>query len=105
MRANRVTRRTIGASAAVAFSMALGVDLAVSLPAIAENAKPELSLELSIVRAGRLYANWYSEIGARTPIKSHPAYPVDKLNAIAPARNWHCPEYLAGPQRVVRVEC
>jgi len=54
---------------------------------------PSIEKDLySIVRGGRLYDNWYTETGERTPAKSHPAYPSDKAFANDPAGNWRCKE-------------
>ncbi len=46
----------------------------------------------SIVRGGRLYDNWFREIGETAPTKSHPAYPPDKTFADDPGTNWRCQE-------------
>ncbi len=46
----------------------------------------------SIVRGGRLYDNWYMEIGRPVPDRPHRAYPADKTYAEEPAVNWRCKE-------------
>lgn len=46
----------------------------------------------SVVRGGRLYDNWYKEIGRPAPKERHPAYPPDKAFAQDPSLNWRCAE-------------
>ena len=46
----------------------------------------------SISRGGRLYDNWYRELGLANPTRSHPAYPADAKYAKAPKANWRCKE-------------
>lgn len=46
----------------------------------------------SMVRGGRLYDNWYQEIRAAAPTRSHPAYPSSGRYAKAPKANWRCKE-------------
>jgi cytochrome c553 len=46
----------------------------------------------SVVRGGRLYDNWYKEIGQPAPTKPHPAYPPDKRYAKSAKANWRCKE-------------
>ena len=46
----------------------------------------------SFARGGRLYDNWYKELGASAPTKPHPSYPPGKVFAKAPKANWRCKE-------------
>ena len=46
----------------------------------------------SIVRGGRLYDNWYKEIGRPEPTKPHPAYPPTGVYAKSAKANWRCKE-------------
>ncbi len=71
--------------AALAMVFALG-GLAVATSQVAEE---NLS---SIVRGGRLYDNWYMELGELAPTTPHPAYPADKTYAKDPKANWRCTE-------------
>ncbi len=53
---------------------------------------PAEEKELSIVRGGRLYDNWYKETMQPPPVKSHPAYPRSAKYARDPRHNWRCKE-------------
>jgi hypothetical protein len=53
---------------------------------------PTEEILASIVRGGRLYDNWYREIGNPAPAESHPSYPEDKAFAEKPKANWRCKE-------------
>ncbi len=46
----------------------------------------------SIVRGGRLYDNWYKEIGRPEPTRQHPAYPPEGAYAKSAKANWRCKE-------------
>jgi mono/diheme cytochrome c family protein len=73
-------------------SVVLAVALAiVALGAGPASADPDEVLS-SIVRGGRLYDNWYRELGEPAPKKSHPAYPKDMRYAGVAKANWRCKE-------------
>jgi cytochrome c553 len=74
-------------SLTVAAATAAGI-----LAARAASPSESESAVVSVVRGGRLYDNWYREIGRKPPRNSHPAYPVDKTYANVPDRNWRCVE-------------
>ena len=71
--------------AALAMVFALGGLAVATRPAAEENLS-------SIVRGGRLYDNWYRELGEPAPTTPHPAYPADKTYAKDPKANWRCTE-------------
>ncbi len=52
---------------------------------------PAAAGELSaLARGGRLYDNWYKELGERPPAESHRAYPLGGAAAGDPAQTWRC---------------
>lgn len=57
----------------------------VALPAAAQDAS-------TLSRGGRLYDNWYRELGERPPAERHKAYPIGGLVAGDAAKTWRCVE-------------
>ncbi len=76
-------------STVAAISAALGLG---ALAVTTSTPAPAQELVSSIVRGGRLYDNWYMEIGRPVPDRPHRAYPADKTYAKEPAVNWRCKE-------------
>lgn len=69
----------------------LDTDVLVGVLAYARNLPTEQSLS-SIVRGGRLYDNWYREIGKAPPEKPHPAFPGKGIYAKLTGESWRCKE-------------
>jgi mono/diheme cytochrome c family protein len=59
--------------------------VAVAMPAWAEEPS-------SLSRGGRLYDNWYRELGEKPPLQRHPAYPIGGAVAAEGAKTWRCVE-------------
>ena len=70
----------------------LDMQTLVDILAYLQTLPEEVEMESSIVRGGRLYDNWYKEIKAPPPRKSHPLYPPEGRYADFPAINWRCKE-------------
>ncbi|MBI4185122.1 MAG: c-type cytochrome [Proteobacteria bacterium] len=70
---------------------ALGLDVLVDVLAFIQTL-PKEELLASMDRGGRLYDNWYVELGAAAPTRPHPAYPRDRRFARDAAANWRCVE-------------
>ena len=70
----------------------LDMEVVIDLLAHIQSLPKEDELLSSIDRGGRLYDNWYDEIGASAPERPHPTYPADRRYAESPETNWRCKE-------------
>jgi len=70
---------------------AFDLEILVGILAYAQTLPTEEILA-SIVRGGRLYDNWYTEVDSPAPAESHPSYPEDKAFAGKPEASWRCKE-------------
>lgn len=53
---------------------------------------PDINLQASITRGGRLYDNWQKESGTSAQQTRHVSYPLDAEYADRPEANWRCKE-------------
>ena len=88
MSGNRFLKRTNKACAMVVFALAFGLGAMTPDSALANG----YDNDLSIVRGGRLYDNWYKELNVSPPEESHPSYSEEGKFADDPGSNWLCSE-------------
>jgi mono/diheme cytochrome c family protein len=88
MTKNNLLQRTNVISTMLVIALGFGLCEATPSPALANDD----GIQMSIVRGGRLYDNWYSEIQNAPPDLSHAAYPAKGEFAANPSANWRCTE-------------